>query len=103
MFSRVFEHTRIRLSNDYILILAAVSDYKRPRLGLVVAKKNIPLAVNRNRFKRLSREAFRHRKNELSGLDIIIMARKDIVSLGFKQQTLLFNELLAKLAEKKSV
>ena len=49
------------------------------RLGLVVAKKNVRLAVDRNRFKRLVRESFRRRQHLLEGIDIIVLARRGVV------------------------
>jgi len=45
------------------------------RLGLAVAKKNIKLAVRRNRFKRIVRESFRQHKVQLAGLDIVVLAK----------------------------
>ena len=45
------------------------------RLGLVISKKRIRLAVQRNRIKRLIRESFRHHQYALNPLDIIVLAR----------------------------
>lgn len=51
--------------------------YGRPtgqaaRLGVVVGKKQAPRAVTRNLVKRLVREAFRVRRLELTGWDVLI-------------------------------
>lgn len=46
------------------------------RMGLAVAKKNIKLAVRRNRFKRIVRESFRLHKVQLAGLDIVVLAKQ---------------------------
>lgn len=49
------------------------------RLGLIVSKKYSKKAVNRNKFKRLCREAFRLLRPELDyGYDIVIMAKKRV-------------------------
>ena len=48
------------------------------RLGLVVAKKNVRLAVDRNRIKRLIRESFRRRQHSLEGIDVIVLARRGV-------------------------
>jgi ribonuclease P protein component len=42
------------------------------RLGLVIGKKQAPRAVTRNLVKRLAREAFRVRRAELGGWDILL-------------------------------
>lgn len=51
--------------------------YGRPtgeaaRLGLVIGKKYAPRAVTRNAVRRLAREAFRMRRPELAGWDILV-------------------------------
>lgn len=45
------------------------------RLGLAIAKKNIKLAVGRNRIKRLTRESFRLHQSLLPALDIVVMTK----------------------------
>lgn len=44
----------------------------KPRLGLVVAKKNIRSAVKRNLIRRIIRENFRLSQQLLAGLDIVV-------------------------------
>ena len=56
-------------------MLARHTDEKRARLGVIVAKKNIPLAVQRNRFKRITREVFR--RSLIEGLDVIVLAKQN--------------------------
>jgi ribonuclease P protein component len=51
--------------------------YARPtgneaRLGLVIGKKFAPRAVTRNLVKRLAREAFRLRRAEFGGWDVLL-------------------------------
>jgi ribonuclease P protein component len=55
--------------------------YGRPngapaRLGLVIGKKFAPRAVTRNLVRRLAREAFRQRRAELHGWDIVVRLHK---------------------------
>jgi len=45
------------------------------RLGLAIAKRYIPLSVERNRIRRVVRESFRHYQSHLKGKDIVISAR----------------------------
>lgn len=48
------------------------------RLGMAVAKKTLRRAVDRNRVKRLIRESFRFRQQELAGLDLVVMCARGI-------------------------
>ena len=75
-FQTVFDDASLRTSHQHFLFLARPNQYDRPRLGLVIAKKNIRNAVDRNRMKRLIRETFRTNQQKLAGLDIIVLARK---------------------------
>jgi ribonuclease P protein component len=51
------------------------------RLGIIISKKNVRLAVARNRLKRLIREGFRLNRHKLWGLDIVILVKKGADSL----------------------
>ncbi|VAW94195.1 Ribonuclease P protein component [hydrothermal vent metagenome] len=77
-FSNVFENP-YKCHHAYLLILARKNSESKnlqvARLGLAVAKKNIKLAVRRNRFKRIVRENFRQHKVQLAGLDIVVLAK----------------------------
>lgn len=48
-----------------------------PRLGLVVPKKSIRQANDRNSFKRVVRDGFRLNQHELGSIDIIILAYRE--------------------------
>lgn len=53
-----------------------------PRLGLVLSKKTIRLAVMRNQFKRLIRESFRCHQQLLAGFDILVVSYPPINQLN---------------------
>jgi ribonuclease P protein component len=76
-YKSVFSHAQFKVSCRYFLILAVGSASLKPRLGLVIAKKNISTAVQRNRIKRQIRESFRHSADFLNSLDLVVLARKD--------------------------
>lgn len=80
-FQAVFDNSPFRASHQYLLLLARPNSLAVPRLGLVIAKKHIRLAVERNRVKRLIRESFRHQQQYLAGLDVIVLARKGMDEL----------------------
>ena len=52
-----------------------------PRLGLIISKKSIKRAVDRNRVKRITRESFRLCQSRLRGLDVVIMSRAGLGEL----------------------
>ena len=48
------------------------------RLGLIIGKRGVPLAVNRNRLKRIARSEFRQCGARLCPYDIVIQMRADL-------------------------
>jgi ribonuclease P protein component len=81
-FSQVFENTEWRGSTPQLLILASSNKLEHPRLGFVLAKKQIRHAVDRNRIKRLIRESFRLNQSKLDSLDFVILARNGATELN---------------------
>lgn len=75
-FSAVFDKADFKASHPHFLILAQSNLLDHPRLGLVIAKKNIRMAVDRNRLKRLIRESFRLKQLHLPAIDAIVLARR---------------------------
>lgn len=80
-FQSVFNDAPFRASHQHFLVLARANHLDRPRLGLVIAKKHVRLAVQRNRIKRLIRESFRLQQQSLAGIDVIVLARKGMGEL----------------------
>jgi ribonuclease P protein component len=75
-FGRVFKKAR-RSSDTLFTVLYRNNGRNRGRLGLAISKKNCRLAVERNRLKRVARESFRQHLQELTGLDIVVLNRRD--------------------------
>ncbi len=102
-FSRVFEKTDFKLSTATLLVLVSKSN-QAPRLGIVIAKKHVKGATQRNRLKRIIRESFRLRKEEFGTIDMVILARHGLQHLSnqdvFSQLEYLFDELKTKLNRK---
>jgi len=65
-----------RSADKIFLVLAKRNSLKRARLGLAISKKNVSRAVSRNQIKRTIRESFRHHKNLLKGLDVVVIVQK---------------------------
>jgi ribonuclease P protein component len=73
-FDPVFAAPEVRLRRHPFLLLARRRPDGPSRLGMVVGKRNARRAVDRNRIRRLTREAFRIRRLE-PAMDVIVMAR----------------------------
>jgi len=54
-------------------VLYRSNDSNEPRLGLAIGKKNCRLSTGRNRLKRIIRESFRHNRQTLGGVDIVVL------------------------------
>lgn len=102
-YKYVFDNTRLRVSHAKFLILTSPpSDSARiqPRLGLIIAKKNVRLATQRNRIKRVIRESFRSQQHTLPTLDIVVLARKNANDLSQKELHHVLNDLWRRLTAK---
>lgn len=103
-YKAVFDDAQLKVSNQQVLFLARENSLLYPRLGLVIAKKNVRLATQRNRIKRIIRESFRLQQ-QLNGIDTIVLARRGLDQLDNAGLRKLFDQLwlqLDKKAEKKN-
>ena len=80
-YKDVFDDATYKVSHRHLLILARPNGLKSPRLGIVVAKKNIKFAVDRNRVKRVVRETFRLNQQVIQDLDVVFLARRGLDQL----------------------
>jgi len=67
---------RCAVSGEFFQVYAMPNSLAHPRLGLIVAGKVVRRAVGRNRVKRLLREVFRARQQDLAGLDLVVRLRR---------------------------
>jgi ribonuclease P protein component len=58
-------------------VFACLGGTPGARLGMVVAKRNVRLAVDRNKLKRLIRELFRQQHQQMQGLDVVVVVKRD--------------------------
>lgn len=98
-FQAVFAAAEQRVSHRYYLLLARTHQGPGPRLGLVVARKNIRLATRRNRIKRVARETFRQQAGGLGSVDVLLLARRGMDALPPDRQTRLLREAWRTLAK----
>ena len=100
-FELVFGKPDFRVSNKYFLILGCWTDKEGPRLGIIVAKKNIARATQRNRIKRIVRESFRSRRVALGAADLVVLARKDLQFLENSDCQSYIHDLMAEIEKKR--
>jgi ribonuclease P protein component len=84
-FDRVFRHGRSHASRELVLYVFPRESEGPPRLGLSVSRK-VGGAVDRNKVKRLLREAFALEGSRLPpGSDAVIVARADARALAERE------------------
>ena len=84
-FDRIFRHGRSHASRELVLYVFPRESEGPPRLGLSVSRK-VGGAVDRNKVKRLLREAFAVEGERLtSGSDAVIVARADAKGLAERE------------------
>jgi ribonuclease P protein component len=98
-FSRVFNSAASRASHKFVLLLATPNGLDHHRLGVIVSRKNVKLAVQRNRFKRITRECFRTRPGNAAGMDVVVLARKGVDTLDNETLSTILRQQWKKLLD----
>jgi ribonuclease P protein component len=96
-YSRVFNDPDARASHKHVLLLAKTSERPEHRLGLVIAKKNVRFAVQRNRIKRVAREFFRTMPNTEPPMDVVLLARRGMGQLDNAELSTILQQQWQKL------
>lgn len=100
-YGKVFDDVQLKVPHRNFLILATPNNLGHARVGLIFSKKNLKLAVQRNRIKRRVRETFRH-QTELPALDIVVLGRQGLASLENQVICDSLNDLWRRLKKKHS-
>ncbi|MDH4273421.1 MAG: ribonuclease P protein component [Gammaproteobacteria bacterium] len=73
-YARVLK-AQTRVGDRHFVLYYLANNGEEARLGLAIAKKIARTSVSRNRFKRIVRESFRHRRHRLPKADVVAMVR----------------------------
>lgn len=81
-FQSVFAKPR-KVQKKYLVALYQPS-LEHSRIGIIINKHHVKLAVDRNQIRRIIRDSYRHNKEALKGLDIIVLIRSECTPLDKK-------------------
>ncbi len=101
-FARVFRDGRSHAGRDLVLyVFPRESEGDAPRLGLSVSRRQVGGAVERNRVKRVLREAFARESGRLpTGSDAVVIARAGAKDLAAREGLAGVQSALAALIDK---
>ncbi|MCG5259320.1 ribonuclease P protein component [Cupriavidus gilardii] len=97
-FSSVFALRPRRRSAHFVLYVRA-NGQPQARLGIVVGKKFAPRAAERNLVKRMVRELFRQRQDQLGGRDVLLRLQAKFPRTEFPSRRAVRLACQAELAE----
>lgn len=96
-YAQVFDGAQARASHKHLLLLARKNSEPGHRLGLVIAKKNVRLAVQRNRIKRVAREFFRTLPDSQTTMDVVLLTRRGMDQLDNAELSTILRQQWQKL------
>ena len=74
-FSKIFSTPEKKHSTKNLLVLSKENDIEHSRLGVAIRKKDVRLAVKRNRIKRKLKGSFRAKVLELQKKDYVVLVK----------------------------
>lgn len=83
-YQRVFKQAE-KLTSESFIMLFSKNDVEFPRIGIVIAKRKVKCAVDRNLLKRIVRDSFRLSKTKLPSYDFIVIIKKPIHTIRRKK------------------
>ena len=74
-FSKIFSTPEKKHSTKNLLVLSKENNLEHSRLGVAIRKKDVRLAVKRNRIKRKIKGSFRAKVLELQKKDYVVLVK----------------------------
>jgi ribonuclease P protein component len=98
-FKQVFARG-FRIKQSSLAVVCKPNGLEGARMGLALARKSVPLAVARNRIKRLIREEFRHNQQRLPPVDLVFYGLPGLNAAGAAQLRAALAEIWLKVIDK---
>lgn len=89
-----------RVSSRNFLVRALANSRSSARLGLIASRKSAPRSVDRNRGKRLAREAFRAARPDLPAVDIVFQLKNNLRKMSNPLIRIELDRLLREVASR---
>lgn len=90
-FKAVFQAAQ-KISSHHLAVFFKKNNLEYARLGIIVAKRNICKAVERNLVRRVIRESFRWHQLALYGLDIVVIVYRPYSLLSLQEMRKVIDE-----------
>lgn len=74
-FESIFRSGK-RRDGDYVQIISVAATQACGRVGFVIGRKALPLAVDRNRVRRMLRVVLRRARPDIAGQDLIVRLKR---------------------------
>ena len=83
-FEAVFQAKKKRFGGCFV-IYSHQNQLNHPRIGIILSKKQVRLACDRNRLRRIIRESFRHHCPDLPNSDFVLVGLHRMQQLTSKE------------------
>ncbi|MDD3575514.1 MAG: ribonuclease P protein component [Halothiobacillus sp.] len=87
-----------RVHCELLMAVVTPNPTNSPRLGLAIAKRQVRLAHERNRVKRIARDYFRRHLAEWPSFDCVVMAKAGIENVSNPELQIMMKQLFDKVA-----
>lgn len=95
-FKHIFDEP-FKVNQKYLTVLYRPNLKDHARIGIIVGKRAVNSAVDRNRIRRVIRDSFRLNQEKLIGWDIVIIARQQCDTLSKEKIRKGINDLWERL------